>query len=151
MDDFKDDILDDRFDITPEDLRPYYPPIFKRFIHLVVDSTIFYFLAAIITLIVFPKYYEPIDIAPRALLLYYFTYVVSWFVFEYVFQRTPGKFLTGTKVVAIDGTKPTIKAILIRTLCRFIPFEFISYLGSNKFGMHDSISKTRVVNKDYNF
>jgi uncharacterized RDD family membrane protein YckC len=68
--------------------------------------------------------------------------------FEGVFGQTPGKMITGTKVVTENGEKPTIEMIMTRTLCRFIPFEAFSFLNSNAIGWHDSLSKTRVVIKN---
>lgn len=70
--------------------------------------------------------------------------VLYYFGFESALGRTPGKLVTGTKVVDENGNKPTLKMIFVRTLCRFIPFEAFSFLGSNT-GWHDTISKTRVV------
>ncbi len=68
--------------------------------------------------------------------------------FEAVFQRTPAKFLTGTKVVMRDGTKPTFLPILGRTLARIIPFEpfsFLFYGAHPAKGWHDRLSHTLVV------
>ena len=68
--------------------------------------------------------------------------------FEAVFQRSPGKFLTGTKVVNESGGKPTFGQILGRSLCRFIPFEAFSFLfgdSSRVVGWHDKFSGTLVV------
>ena len=65
---------------------------------------------------------------------------------EIVFNgRSLGKLITGTMVVMEDGSTPTSQNYLIRNLCRLIPFDAVSYLFST--GWHDSISKTRVVNK----
>ena len=64
---------------------------------------------------------------------------------EALLQRTPAKYLTGTIVVAADGSRPTIGQILGRTFCRFIPFEAFSFFGDPCVGWHDSIPKTRVV------
>lgn len=72
------------------------------------------------------------------LFLYYFT-------FEATTNRTLGKLLTGTKVVNEDGNPPSIGQIAGRTLCRIIPFEAFSFLGSQGRGWHDSIPKTYVV------
>jgi uncharacterized RDD family membrane protein YckC len=66
---------------------------------------------------------------------------------EMYFSRTLAKYFTKTIVVQIDGTKPDNKMILKRTLCRFIPFEFVSFLGSVPRGWHDTFSKTYVVKK----
>lgn len=67
-----------------------------------------------------------------------------YFIFETLFQRTPGKLITGTKVIMTDGSRPGAGAIAIRTLCRFIPFEPLSglFLGS---WLHDDWSKTDVI------
>ena len=63
--------------------------------------------------------------------------------FEGIWARTPGKLVFGTVVVTETGTKPSIKQVVGRTLCRFIPFEALSFLSER--GWHDSIPKTRVV------
>ncbi|MCY1461177.1 hypothetical protein D9M71_788050 [compost metagenome] len=43
--------------------------------------------------------------------------------------------------------RPNFKAICIRTLCRLIPFDALSFLGKSERIWHDSISKTFVVEK----
>jgi hypothetical protein len=68
-----------------------------------------------------------------------------YFIFESLFQRTPAKFLTRTKVVNNYGTKPTVGTIALRTLIRFVPFEEFSFLGDRVYGWHDKWSKTYVV------
>ncbi|KAF2515808.1 RDD family protein [Flavobacterium salilacus subsp. salilacus] len=71
--------------------------------------------------------------------------ILYYGIFETTSSRTLGKLITGTKVVCYDGTKPDAGTIGIRTLCRFIPFEVFSFLGTNARGWHDSLSKTYVV------
>jgi uncharacterized RDD family membrane protein YckC len=66
---------------------------------------------------------------------------------EGIFGRSFAKFITGTVVVDEYGEKPTFNDIFKRTLCRLIPFEPFSFLGSSGRGWHDSISDTYVVNK----
>ena len=58
--------------------------------------------------------------------------------------RTLGKFITRTYVVTAEGLKPGFLTILGRTLCRFIPFEALTFLFSSV-GFHDRLSHTRVV------
>ena len=70
-----------------------------------------------------------------------------YFLTEVYFSRTLAKLVTRTIVVKSDGLKPTIDMILIRTICRFIPFEGLSYLGSVSWGWHDRFSGTYVVKK----
>lgn len=68
-------------------------------------------------------------------------------VFEIFTARTFGKLVTQTIVVDEFGEKPHHETILIRSLCRQIPFEIISFLGPLARGWHDSLSKTYVVKK----
>lgn len=71
--------------------------------------------------------------------------IVYFGLFETLTMRTPGKYVTNTMVVKFDGTQPSDMSILLRTLCRLIPLEFLSFLGRPPVGLHDSFSKTRVV------
>lgn len=71
--------------------------------------------------------------------------LLYYIFFEGIAQLTLGKIITGTKVVLYDGTKPEVNVILIRTLCRLIPFEAFSFLGETSRGWHDGLSKTYVV------
>ena len=73
-------------------------------------------------------------------------FVMYYIIFEYAFSQTPGKFITGTKVIDENGNKPDFKTLVVRNICRLIPFEAISFLVSDT-GWHDSISKTYVINK----
>jgi len=66
---------------------------------------------------------------------------------EIYFSRTIAQLITKTVVVNKDGTKPDIKMLVIRSLCRFIPFEPFSFLGTNPRGWHDTFSNTYVVKK----
>lgn len=79
-------------------------------------------------------------------LMQLFVSIMFYGLFESLLSRTPAKYITGTKVVMRDGTKPDSTAIFIRTLCRQIPLEALSFLfGQFAIGWHDSISKTLVV------
>ncbi|MEO0114613.1 MAG: RDD family protein [candidate division WOR-3 bacterium] len=77
-------------------------------------------------------------------LLIIFSY---YFFFEAIFQKTPGKFLTQTRVTAVDGSKPGFGSLLLRTLIRFIPFEPFSFLERRKTGLHDRWSNTYVADE----
>jgi uncharacterized RDD family membrane protein YckC len=93
----------------------------------------------------FPNYWSSFLFA----LFMELTYFIS---FEALFQKTPGKFITGTRVTMEDGSKPDLGTIVKRTLIRFVPFEAISVdlgHGSNNKGTwwHDRWTSTRVVTK----
>jgi uncharacterized RDD family membrane protein YckC len=77
-------------------------------------------------------------------ILIYLTYIFSYYcLMEYYLGRTLAKYITGTKVISIDGEKPTFMQILGRTFSRIVPFDALSFLGEN--GWHDSWSDTRVI------
>ncbi|MCC2547084.1 RDD family protein [Hymenobacter sp. BT175] len=71
-----------------------------------------------------------------------------YFVLEATTGRTIGKLFTRTRVIMADGSRITTRAALIRSLCRLIPFEAFSFLGDPESGLHDRLSKTRVVRID---
>lgn len=69
-----------------------------------------------------------------------------YLVMEGLFARSIAKFITGTVVVNENGQKPDFATIFKRSLCRFIPFDALTFLGGSR-GWHDSLSHTYVVNK----
>lgn len=79
-------------------------------------------------------------------LVFFFVVILYYTLFESLCSRTIGKFITKTIVVNEDGSKPDSQIILKRTLCRLIPFDGLSFLGSGR-GWHDSITDTYVVDK----
>lgn len=79
-------------------------------------------------------------------------YFLYYFICEYYWGATLGKKLCRLKVVNEDGTKPSSKTIVQRTLSRFLPFELISFFFTDKDEngnmtrmWHDVLSNTRVV------
>jgi len=74
----------------------------------------------------------------------YAALIIYYGLIESVSGRSLGKFVTGTKVIMRDGSTPEAGAVFLRTICRLIPFEIISFLIS-PIGWHDSLSKTLVV------
>jgi uncharacterized RDD family membrane protein YckC len=79
--------------------------------------------------------------------LAFFSFVTLFcyfFLFEYFFGKTPAKFITKTTVVDINGQKPTVTKLIIRTLSRAMPLNNITFLFE-KSGFHDIMSDTRVI------
>ena len=77
--------------------------------------------------------------------IFFGIYFVYYFLFESISGRTPGKLLTKTKVVDRLNTKPKILSVALRTLLRFNPFDWLSYLFGQEQGGHDQLSRTRLV------
>ena len=79
-------------------------------------------------------------------LFFYATLFIYYFLFELIFTRTPGKWLSLTKVRDVDGKRPAWYQLLFRSLLRLTiidPF-FIPFFDRT---LHDQLSKTRVVEK----
>lgn len=72
---------------------------------------------------------------------------VYYMVFETSFGWTPGKLITGTRVVRCDGTKARAGDIARRTLIRLVPINALSFLFSESSGWHDVWTDTRVIRK----
>lgn len=82
------------------------------------------------------------------LLDYAFNFIIGmtyYTIMEASTGRSIGKYITKTKVVNENGEKPGLGTAFVRSLCRFIPFEAFSFLGSDNSGWHDKFSDTRVV------
>jgi uncharacterized RDD family membrane protein YckC len=73
--------------------------------------------------------------------------LIYYISLETLFAQSLGKMLTQTMVVDENGERPSHNVVLIRTLCRLIPFYEVSFFGMPCIGWHDRLSKTFVVNK----
>lgn len=130
----------------------------QRFLNYLIDFAAQYAMSAIIAVIaVLLSTYLEIDFLANwigemnTLEEYLFGAIVLvtyYGLFETIFARTVGKFITKTVVVLEDGTKPDSATILKRTFCRFIPLEQFSFFGGKARGWHDTISDTYVVKKE---
>jgi uncharacterized RDD family membrane protein YckC len=116
-----------------------------RFINFIIDTIVWFIIVAILT--------NPINTkSPIQMLFGYFLFFacyIGYYVFmETKYQKTIGKFITKTKVVNKNGTKPKVGDVLRRTFCRLIPFDRISFLFTAT-GFHDRLSDTTII-KDVN-
>ena len=72
-----------------------------------------------------------------------------YILLEYFLGKTVGKFVTKTRVVDKKGNKIDFRTAIIRYLCRWIPFEFLSLgLGADAKAWHDVLSKTHVIDEN---
>ena len=79
------------------------------------------------------------------LLLYPFLY----FICEYYWQQTPGKYFTQTIVINEYAEKPNVRQVALRSFVRLVPFEAFSCIGDvYSHGWHDRWSDTFVVKKE---
>ncbi|MES2216127.1 MAG: RDD family protein [Patescibacteria group bacterium] len=117
--------------------------VWKRLLNYILDgifSVIFVFAISFIIGLAGTKVGNWSSLIGILLSVAYFT------ICEALWQRTVAKFITGTKVVMRDGSKPPFMNILGRSFARIIPFDSLSFLF-NKYpvGWHDALSKTVVV------
>ena len=113
-----------------------------RIINYIIDSVASFGLVFLVLTIV---QFLLGDVLPVIFLVLILGSFAAYFIIlELLFQKTLGKFITKTKVVKLDGEKPTQGDIIIRTVCRFIPFDQFSFLLL-KDGFHDVLSKTKVI------
>ncbi len=116
----------------------------QRFLHLIVDTFGMYLFAIFVgglVVVIFRNETVGIAVGWLAFFLYYF-------LFESLFQTSLAKKLTSTVVVSVDGSKPSVGQIFIRSIARYIPFEPLSFLFYGVHptkGWHDRLSGTLVV------
>ena len=109
----------------------FYYLVFFRVFFFILTSGFDYFLEELHPLLLSATFYG-----------FAFAY---YFIMEGATGKTLGKMATGSKVVAENGAKPTWTAIFIRSLARLIPLEAFTFLGTEPTGLHDTLSKTRVI------
>lgn len=77
-------------------------------------------------------------------IFFWATLFVYYTIFEISFKRTPGKWISFSKVVNKTGTKPAWWQVLVRSLMRLTVIDcfFIPFLDKP---LHDYVSRTEVV------
>ncbi|MFV5698085.1 RDD family protein [Flavobacterium sp. ZT3R17] len=116
-----------------------------RFLNFIIDVIVWFIIVAILTSQLNAK--DPVQMLFGYLILFA-SYVGYYAFMEIRYQKTIGKFITKTKVVDKNGTKPKDGDILRRSFCRLIPFDRISFLFTPN-GFHDRLSDTTII-KDVN-
>ena len=121
----------------------------RRFGHYIVDSIIFRIILAGLEVLLVELILNSdldYDVAEILMILFsLFGFLFFYFICEYLWQKTPGKFLTKCIVIDEYGNKPSVKQLLLRCIIRWVPFEPFSCLGTPSRGWHDKWSKTFVV------
>jgi len=125
----------------------------KRFLNSLLDGLLFGVIYGVVFFIGLLasrpslRELEQTTSSPLTTILGYVAVLAFYIFMEGLFQKTPAKFLTGTRVVSAKGGKPSFGQIVGRSFARFIPFEFVSFFGGKGYpvGWHDSLSGTRVV------
>jgi uncharacterized RDD family membrane protein YckC len=130
-----------------------------RFFNLIIDLfsiVIFYF----ITIIIVALGFRLLDLMFRDInvilylrdlqdklfgFLLFFSPFAYYSLCEAFWGKTFGKVITKTKVINRDGSEIGLGKAILRTLCRLIPFEYLSYFEEERTGWHDRFTKTIVI------
>lgn len=125
----------------------------KRYLNYLVDYYVqlfFIFILFGIAVIFFGIKIEPEgnDYSLTNILLGAAILVIYNTFFETVWGKTPGKFVSRTKVLMKNGQPAGFVTILKRSLLRLIPFEMLSLLFSkNPVGWHDKFADSVVIDE----
>lgn len=120
-----------------------------RMLNYVIDQIVFLLLIVGHQQVgIFIKLENLQDERPQVLLYLLLLNTLYHFFMEIFTGKTIGKMITRTHVVDADGEKASLRAIVIRSLCRNIPFDNLSYLIMSQ-GWHDQISGTSVVHDSF--
>lgn len=127
----------------------------KRFLNYFIDSAIYLTLNFLLILYIktsssiigdylFSNFSDGLSIIFIPVLIYILYYTLT----EYKYGQTIGKMITNTKVITKSGGKITFSHALVRSICRAMPFDSLTYIGSKSIGFHDQVSGTLVINSN---
>ena len=126
----------------------------KRFANWLIDVICFYILSFFygmtLPLLVHEGLHDPLTgkLDIKYQLLVYVIYFLYYIIMESAFKgKTVGKYITGTRAVQDNGSPITFRTALLRTLCRCVPFEIFSALGSPSYPWHDRWTDTYVIDE----
>ena len=111
-----------------------------RFINFLLDIVIFFAI-----LIIFLMVFKNVIAKENVKWVSFVCFFLYYFLFEYFMGQTIGKMITKSRVISLsDNRNYYFIRIISRTLMRFILFDMLSYLFTDR-GLHDRISKTDVI------
>ena len=125
-----------------------------RFGYFLIDIVFYYILTFIIgtiigIIVVATDSYELLDPGSTSYrllnLMGYPIFFLYYALSEGLFGTTLGKVICGYTVIDEQANKVSFGKALLRTICRYIPFEQFSCFAER--GWHDTLSKTYVVKR----
>lgn len=119
----------------------------KRFANYLIDTFIYYIILVVFFVILSTSSSFDLNSSGMAInLLSIVGYILYYWLLETLTGgKTVGKYITRTRAVKEDGGIPESINFLGRALCRCIPFEVFSFLGTPGRGWHDSIPEIYVI------
>lgn len=122
-----------------------------RFGHFLIDSIIVQILYSGIEYAILGIWwlFDAYDIAyiffSQAYGLLFFFSGFYYFIFEWKWGKTPGKYVTRSVAVDEYGNPLELRHAAVRALVRYLPFEAFSCIGSPSYGWHDKFAETYVI------
>jgi uncharacterized RDD family membrane protein YckC len=118
----------------------------KRIINLLIDTMVVGILTLFVMIIL--DYaginFKFISTKSNIKIIFIVIQISYYLILEFTLNKTIGKFITHSKVVNLHFSKPNFFQLIIRTVIRFVPCEFLSFINMGK-GWHDLLSKTLVI------
>jgi uncharacterized RDD family membrane protein YckC len=138
-------------DIEKEEAQSATPMILastgQRFMTFLLDS-IFIFVFGFIFALAIALFGSPDTIKNMNKLVFGIALTLIYYVPQEAFWgRTLGKLIAGTKAVSENGAALVSTQALLRTICRHIPFDALSFFGGGgrPSGWHDRIARSKVI------
>jgi uncharacterized RDD family membrane protein YckC len=152
---FSDEPIEEvQYKASKESVTLKTPSAGKRFANYTIDLivliilvVVFMMVSAIVGVAIYPEAAATIesDFENYNLLISLVIHFSYYTLFESSGGRTIGKLITGTRVVDKHGRNPGVKAVFLRTISRYVPFNAFSFLGSEPRGWHDAWTDTWVI------
>ncbi len=130
----------------------------QRFLNFFIDNLLMRFGLSFLTGagvgvllgVLFPEYILRLSEGPESfdlLLFAYLIWIVNTLLYYSICEKgfkgyTLGKLITGTRAIRNDGNELTFKDAFLRSLCRLVPFEWLSGFG---YPWHDTWTRTMVI------
>ncbi|MEZ5014037.1 MAG: RDD family protein [Chitinophagales bacterium] len=112
----------------------------QRFGNYFIDALVIRFAQTLLAMYLFSSF-DPFF----AITMFLISYFAYYTILESTFGKTIGKWITNTEVRNFEDIgKITVQQALLRSLIRVVPFEPLSFFGSER-GWHDKWSNTVVV------
>jgi len=132
-------------DVDPVEERQQLATKLQRMSNLLIDTLAFFALMVLVLIagqLVSPTLGQKLA---SDNLLFFSLFILYYTLFEFFLDWTPGKLITGTRVVTDTGGAPSFQQLLVRAVVRLVPFEPLSFLGDPPVGWHDRWSRTRLI------
>lgn len=139
------DFINENQKIDTSKIQRFWHFIFDNIFSILILSKMIYYLKELI----FVPIEKSLGFSIAILTILFILKFVYNLMFELLFFTTPGKVLTESKIVDLNGENPTLLQILHRNIIKLIFIEPFLYLGNAKM-LRDEFSKTKIVCKKSN-